>query len=304
MHIPASFRKKAARQFGEVGPAWVASLPGILARCEERWHLTDLTPAANLSINLVCYAHSAVHGPVVLKIAGPHAEGLTEMIALRLYDGRHACRVLECDEADGAMVQERLVPGDDLRSLADREEQLRIGADLVAALPIAADDDHGLPHYRDWVRDAIEITHARYGPDARMVRLMDAAQATFDAICPPGSAQALLHGDLHHENMLLGRDGEWVAIDPQGVIGPPFLESARFIQNHVIRNTAVPLDELDHTVTYVAERLGQPKAEIAGALFLLHVLSMLWGLQMGYAPGRIARNLDECEALLEYARSV
>lgn len=302
MRIPEGFLAKAARQFGEAGPGWVAALPEVVARCEAQWGLTDLVPAPNLSINLVCYGRSATHGPVVLKIAGPHDEGPTEMTALRLYDGRHACRCLARDQTHVAMLLERLSPGHDLRSLPDREAQRRIGAELVATLPIPLAEDHGLPHYRDWVEKAIAITHARHAPDARAVRLMAAAREAFAAISPPDAPRYLLHGDLHHENMLLGRGGQWLAIDPQGVIGPPVLETGRFVQNHVIRNAELSMAELDHTVGYVAERLDVPKRTVARALFVLHVLSHLWGMQMNDTPARIARGFGQCKVLLGYAQ--
>ncbi len=301
MHIPEYFLRKAARQFGAAGPGWVQQLPALLARCEAQWQLTDCVPVDNLSINLVCYARSALYGDVVLKIEGPHTERYTEMTALRLYAGRHACTCFALDEASAAILLERIVPGYPLRALPDKREQLSIGAELVAKLPIRLDQSYGLPYYGDWITNAIAVAHTQYQPAPRLLTLMDVAAALFREICPGDEPRYLLHGDLHHENMLRAADGEWKVIDPQGVIGAPFMESARFIQNHVIDEAdELHWDMLDETVAYFAAQLDETKYHIASALFILHVLSTGWGYEMNYEAGRLAKLTDECEGLLNY----
>jgi streptomycin 6-kinase len=240
----------------------------------------------------------------VLKIEGPHEERYTEMIALRLYEGRCACKCLEADEDAGAVLLERIVPGHDLRTLPSKRAQLEIGAELVAGLPIPVNETYGLPLYVDWVTNAIATTRARVEPDTRMTRLMTVADELFREICPGDAPQALLHGDLHHENMLENRNGEWKAIDPQGVIGAPFLETARFIENHAIDDAGLSLETLDEAVAYLAERLGETKRIIGSAVYVLHVLSTCWGYEMNYDRERIAQQINECEDLLKYVRSV
>lgn len=305
MQIPDYFIHKATRQFGEAGPGWVKQLPSLLARCEDQWQLTDCVPAENLSINLVCYARSALYGDVVLKIEGPHPDRFTEMTTLRLYAGRQACTCLAIDEEIAAILLERIVPGYDLRTLPDMQEQLEIGAEVIATLPIPLQEPHGLPHYRDWITRAIANTHAHYHPSAQMIHVMAAAAELFDQICPGDEPRYLLHGDLHHDNMLFHNDGMWKVIDPQGVIGAPFLESARFIQNHVIdQDNVFHWDMLDDTVAYFAARLGESKYNIASAFFILHVLSTCWGCEMNYEEDLLARLIDECGALLEYVRAI
>jgi streptomycin 6-kinase len=126
----------------------------------------------------------------------------------------------------------------------------------------------------------------------------------FRELCPAGSPQVLLHGDLHHENMLQGSDGEWKAIDPQGVIGPLFFETGRFIENQAIDDDGLCLETFDEAVGYLAGRLGESKRTIAGATFILDVLSTCWGYQMGYDAARINQQIGQCEESLQYARRV
>lgn len=302
IQIPQYFLEKAAHQFGDDGPEWVRQLPILLAACQEKWRLSDCVPAANLSINLVCYARSEIHGDVVLKIEGPHSERFTEIVALRLYGGRRVCKCLEVEGDADAVLLERIVPGHNLRSLPDKRTQLEIGAELIAELPFPLDHPYRFPAYGDWISRAVATTHERFNPDARMVNLMAEMENCYQGLCPPDGPQFLLHGDLHHENMLQHSDEEWKAIDPQGVIGPPLLECARFMENHAIDNNGLSLEILDETVGYLADRLAEPRRAIGNAAFIMHMLSTCWGLEMGYSAARIEQQIVECEEMLQYVR--
>jgi streptomycin 6-kinase len=298
MQIPDYFIRKAGRHFGG---DWISNLPKYLDRCQEKWHLTNMHPVGNLSINLVCYAQSDIYGDVVLKLEGPHSERYTEIIALQLFGGRHACQLLAVDREIAALLLERVSPGSHLRTLPDKRKQLEIGADLISNLPIPVDQTHRLPTYRQWINNATDTILPAYQPNPRLRSLMSITEGLFNEICPPGSPQYLLHGDLHHDNILQSNHAGWKIIDPQGVIGVPFMESARFIQNHIVGgNRDLFFEDLDETVAFFARRLHQPKRLIGSAVFILHVLDTCWDLEMNYEQEWIANQINECEFLLEY----
>lgn len=294
--IPAYFQRKAARQFGQAGPGWVRELPLILSQCIERWNLSDCQPIDELSINLVCFAKSPTYGDVVLKIQGPHTERFTEMTALELYNGRCACRCLECDRERAAMLLERILPGNDLRSIPAKDEQLAIGTEMLCALPTPLCETHGLPSYRDWITTAFSTVQREYEPDALMKKLMSSAWELFVEVDDAG--QFLLHGDLHHDNILQSGTGEWKIIDPQGVVGSALFECGRFIQNHVIHDTGIDREEAFRTISYVAAHLGRPARHVAAAFFILHLLSTCWGYEMNYVPEDLSRGVLESAELV------
>jgi streptomycin 6-kinase len=300
--IPTYFLEKARRQFGAAGPAWVEALPSLLARCIQRWDLADCRPIENLSINLVCYATSPTYGEVVLKIQGPHNERFTEMTALELYGGVHACRCLECDREQAVMLLERLLPGDDLRTVRSKDEQLAIGAEMLRRLPIALDGSHGFPHYRDWLTNAFTTMERQFQPDKLTKHLMASAWELFQEL--DDASRFLLHGDLHHENILKSSNGAWKVIDPQGVIGPPLFECGRFIENHVIDDSGLDGEQTFSAIAYLAEGLQQPRRSVAGSFFILHLLSMLWGYEMNYTSEILAQGIGECGEILRLVGEV
>ncbi|MFN2230372.1 MAG: aminoglycoside phosphotransferase family protein [Anaerolineae bacterium] len=294
--IPEYFQRKAARQFGGAGPGWVEALPTVLANCLERWELTDCEPIDDLSINLVCFARSPAHGEVVLKIQGPHTERFTEMTALELYGGERACRCIECDREQAAMLLERILPGNNLRSVPAKNEQLAIGTEMLCSLPIPLQETHGLPHYQDWMTTAFATVRRDYQPDGMVEELMGSAWELFREVDDGG--QFLLHGDLHHENMLQAHNGEWKVIDPQGVVGSRLLECGRFIQNHVIDDDGIDPEETFRTIAYIADAMGKPPRHVAAAFFILHLLSYCWGYEMNYEPEALGRGFRECAEVL------
>jgi streptomycin 6-kinase len=58
----------------------------------------------------------------VLKLGMPHMEGKHEIDALRLWNGNASVRLLEADDALGAMLLERCEPGTALRMLPEPEQ--------------------------------------------------------------------------------------------------------------------------------------------------------------------------------------
>jgi len=304
MEIPEYFLQKASRIFNDQGPAWVQELPSFLDRCIDMWQLSDCVPINDLSINLVCYAHSSQYGEVVLKIQGPHTERYTEITALQRYNGRHACRLHAVDWSIPAMLLERIQPGTCLRVLEDKAEQLRIGVEMLAQLPIPIEKDCGLPNYFTWLENVTKTMYAAFHPDDMMKNLLAEAHKFYIDIEPEREPLMLLHGDLHHDNILRKGENAWAVIDPQGVVGAAFLESGRFLQNHVLPESgSIQPSEVASAIAVVAHGLGQPWQRIAKTLFVLHFLSLCWSYEMQDDPQQLAIGRQQCLDLIELIQS-
>ncbi len=97
----------------------------------------------------------------------------------------------------------------------------------------------------------------------------------------------LLHGDLHHENILWDDALGWLAIDPKGVIGPKPMECGRFLHNFVEDEVPginhlrdAPMDDvceiMEMRIRTFAAALGLPRADLLRASFVDSVLSFCW----------------------------
>src|SRR5688572_6817005 len=71
-----------------------------------------------------------------------------------------------------------------------------------------------------------------YPGDHRLPRaLVERAGRLFDALCASAPARVVVHGDLHHDNVLRAEREPWLAIDPHGVVGDPGYEARSMVYN-------------------------------------------------------------------------
>ncbi len=73
----------------------------------------------------------------------------------------------------------------------------------------------------------------------------------------------MLHGDLHHDN-ILQNGNYWVVIDPKGLIGEPAYEVSSFIRNSIpeLLNHADAPNIIHNRVTRFAAALELPERRI------------------------------------------
>lgn len=302
MHLPQTFTDKIPLVFGQEGRAWLEALPHTLARCQERWRLTNLRLAEGLSYNLICFAEAPDHGEVVLKL-GVHAAGLqTEQRALACFAGRGVCTCHDADLGLGALLLERLVPGFDLTRVTSSRERFAVAANLFITMPIAPPADQAFPSYREWITGAFSRARAENRVGAGLLAMVAVAERFFAAIDTPDRPRVLLHGDLHHMNILQDGQGRWRAIDPKGVIGVPCMGAARFMQNEFrMGDRADRAERLKQMTARFAAALGEREAVIAQCAFVEHVLATCWSVEEQIEPEALRTAVEECAALLEFS---
>jgi streptomycin 6-kinase len=85
-----------------------------------------------------------------------------------------------------------------------------------------------------------------------------------------------LHGDLHHENILLGERG-WLAIDPKGVLGDPGFDAANMFSNPLHRHElTLDPERIAHMAEVFGGVLGQPPVAILDHAIAWGGLSSSW----------------------------
>lgn len=272
--IPDTFVRKQIALHGAEGRAWLERLPTILAACARRWGLTLGPPFPNLSYHYVAPATRADGMPAVLKACSPTGEFATEAAALRVYDGRGAARLLAADPEREAMLLERLQPGTPLTTVADDEKATAIAVDVMRALWQPAPPNHRFPAAADWGERFVQLRqHFGGGTGPFPAALVLAAERLLIELNASAAAPVVLHGDLHHDNILAAGAHEWLAVDPKGLIGEPACEAGgAFLWNRLPAPAAGP--ESDHIL---ARRIDQ----LAGALGIERERVWGWGLVQG-----------------------
>lgn len=167
---------------------------------------------------------------VVVK-AGDPADRVREALALDAFGGG-ATEVLEHHGPCGLLVTRRVLPGDDIRPLARRDDDAATRAIAHVALELHADqrEVEGLPDL-DRIESAFDG-----GSDPRLPHeTVAAAHRILRDLLADATPSVVLHGDLQHHNVLrlegphAGPD--WIAIDPHGWVGDPAFEVAALLAN-------------------------------------------------------------------------
>jgi len=166
------------------------------------------------------FAYAAPLGEHVLKITPPEDDQADhEADALLLWAGDGAARVLWHDPRRRALLLERIKPGNDASTVSDAEAVdalLDVGPRLWR--PVEAGR----------FRSASGQTLGYLSKHAGAHPLVAVAHDLFVGLEP--REHVLLHGDLHHHNLLRGFD-RWVAVDPKPLIGEREFDVAAFLWN-------------------------------------------------------------------------
>jgi streptomycin 6-kinase len=238
MEWPAGFKRNVEGAFPQ-GEEWLRSLPQLLREFENRWKLA-IGPPFELSFNYVAPAVDASGNSVVLKAGVPRRELISEIHALRLYDGDGAVRLLDFDTEKGVMLLERLIPGRSLQTFSDAvsdEVATRVAAQVMRRLWRPLPAAHSFATVEQWAL-GLERLRQRFdgetGPFPK--RLVEKAERHFDELLSSSASNVLLHGDLHHLNILKSPDA-WKAIDPKGVAGEPSYDICALLLNPISRHS-------------------------------------------------------------------
>lgn len=209
-----------------------------------------------------------VERPEWRKRARSRAESLREVEALRLL-GPPAVRLLRVE--DEVVVLERVQPGTPAAARPDDEALVAVTTTL-RALWTTVPPDCRLPTVRQ------ECT-ALYDEDAVSLlpaAVVVAARRVLDQLLHDPAPDRVLHGDLHHQNLLWSHDRGWVAIDPHGVVGDRGYDVGPFLINPW---NADPASLLDHRLPLLAQHLDLPVHRVAGWGLVRAVLAEAWHVQ-------------------------
>ncbi len=105
VEIPAEFLQVGSR--GPDWAAWLDGLPRLTRELLDDWDLRVDGASAYGNCALVVPVLAKDGTAAVLKVQFPHAEAETEHLALRIWDGNGAIRLLRADPRRFAMLLER-----------------------------------------------------------------------------------------------------------------------------------------------------------------------------------------------------
>jgi streptomycin 6-kinase len=284
--VPDDFARAIVAFRGAEGAAWLRSLDASVRECAARWSLEVGPPFLPLSYNYVATAKRADGARLVLKLCFPDAEAATEREALRLFDGRGSVRLLDSDEERAALLLERLEPGTKLAEMCETDDEgaTSFAASVMRSLWRPAPRAHDFPSVARW-GEGFRRHRERFDGESGPIpsRLFDEAETLFRELNDSAAEPVLLHGDLHHENILAARREPWLAIDPKGIVGEAAYEVGALLRNPNNRMLAWPnlSRVMSRRVRQLSDELGFERERVRGWGLSQAILAAVWSCEDG-----------------------
>jgi streptomycin 6-kinase len=217
-----------------LGPSWgdwLDRLPRWTSEVLAEWQLSrDRDVAWHGCCSLVLPVRTQSGRPAVLKLTyDGDDESLHEGLALQHWAGRGAIEMYRADPGRRALLLER-VHREDLTTVDD-DEACKVVARLYRRLHVPAPGRLRTvtSYYERWLDDL-----ARLSRDAPLPRryVEQALSLGRDLVTDSGSTGVVVHGDLHHENVLAADREPWLVIDPKAMSGEPAYELEPMLFNN------------------------------------------------------------------------
>jgi streptomycin 6-kinase len=224
---------------------WLARLPGLVGRLEERWAIAvgpPFQPGGQTA--WVGPARDEEGRDLVLKVMWRHPEAVHEADGLRVWAGDGAVLLHRSAELDDtiALLLERCRPGTPLAERPEPEQD-EVVAGLLPRLWLEPPAGHSFRPLgemcRDWA-DRFERKAAIHPPPLD-TGVMKEGIALFRSLPDTSPRQVLLCTDLHAENVLAAERQPWLVIDPKPYVGDPTYDVLQHLLNCPDRLQADPV---------------------------------------------------------------
>lgn len=221
--------------------------------------------------------------PCILKVAREGSDEKTAAV-LKHYDGNGAVRLIKLEGQ--ATLLERAMPGTHLSALVLRGEDdqaTQILCDVIKKLH-ARETFFGSTISVEDLKEGFE--RYLYSGDSQIPQsLVKEAESIYGEFVKSQKKPILLHGDLHHDNVLYDERRGWLAIDPKGYIGEPTYEVGALLRNPVAHPDLYQNPErMRRRVSIICERLGFERERVIAWAFSQVVLAGIWSVEDQQSP--------------------
>ena len=275
-------KKKIIEHFGK---EFYLDMLSKLNKYTKLWNLSEIRQIDYYSVNCIFSCISEKYGDCIIKLGKPSNETLTESQTLLEYSASGVfCRIYEADITGGVLLIERIIPGTRLRDEPNLDKRLDSFCGLLSDLHIKAADKSIYPTYLGWVTRILEYMRTR--SDCKILfEKMEKAEKICRNLCEKYGNEMLLHGDLHHDNILIGENNQLRIIDPKGVVGDKVFEIPRFILNEFDDEYNVDyVKKYKYTTGYISNKLEISEFDIRRLVFVEMSMANCWTVEDGGKP--------------------
>lgn len=258
------FHSNIISLYGDNGQKWLDNLPQTIEKVTKKYALTDVQTGMKdvpLSFNYIFFAKYK-NTDAVIKLSPNIKDSKRETEALRHFNGMGMVKLLAA--YDNIIIMERAEPGIILEK--NNPRSIEIACNCLTKLHSANTNFNKsyFPTIEEWLKP-IDLEW-NYNPD-----IIRQARKYKEELLPQYNKRILLHGDLHHDNILKHGNG-YVAIDPKGLIGDPINDMWNLVT------------DFEQDTIYIANHFNYKLSDIRKWYFIHLVLAICWGFEDNIYP--------------------
>lgn len=253
----------------------------ILATYINRWHLAEIKLIPYYSVNILFSVQLLDGQPAILKIHSQVDRYTTREISMLQRGLPLYCRLINFSEEDGVLLLQK-GEGASLHHIDDLYSRLDVFVKVFKSIHLSINQDSlaqaVYPTY-------LELLHnienwAKHNESNALLPYIDEALVIYDELQAIYPNKYVLHGDLHHDNIIYLEQNTPIVIDPKGVIESELFDVPRFILNEFTDDVIdSDVEKIVNTIKYLSYKLNLPAQHIAKVLCIESILSVTWTLQ-------------------------
>lgn len=268
------------------------TIDSLIKNAAVEFELSNILPLGYESGYQKNHVFSAIqkNKSVILKISEDSEELEREYNALKAFANLGGVGVLAYSK--NSILLERIESGNSLKEYfpSDEETSVNILSEIIKKLQSAPRCSYIFPSIDKWL--ALLDEEAFY-KNEDIADLIKKAAVIKNELLSVKKPQILLHGDLHHNNILKGSDG-WKVIDPKGVIGEAEYEVGCFIRNPINELASHPdsINIIQNRISSLSAKLSYDSQRVAKWCFVQAALSFLFAKQDGVDTQSFKRQVE------------
>jgi streptomycin 6-kinase len=231
--------------------------------------------------------------PCMLKVALIEEERIGRQLMI-WWNGQGAAKVLLHD--DNAILMERAIGSHSLVEMARKNQDDEASSIICSVISrLHAAPHHSLPEkiipLSKWFRSLKQVAKEKGG-------ILKKAWLTSEHLLQNPQDIKVLHGDIHHQNILDFGVSGWLAIDPKGILGERYFDYANIFCNPDAE-TATKSGRLERQARVVSAIAGLDYQRLLQWILAYAGLSAAWHFEDG-SSADLALEIAEISSSLQY----
>lgn len=296
IRLPEKFKIKIINRYSDEGKKWLDSIDSIVSKYTEKFKLTNIKLIDELTMNIVFFATSKIYGEVVIKILASKKGFISETNYMKICNSKYLVKCYYSNLEDRIILLKRIIPGENLSTLKDRNERIEIFCDILNDLNIENISNNNIRSFDDVLKEKISFIIEDKDKYSNIIYLAYKAIDLNNELKKMNLPIVILHNDLHHKNILKSAN-YWKVIDPVGITGYKVLDLLQFIRYELeIENR--DLSKLHEIITLVSKYTNHDVLLIYKSLFVYSVDKLIFYIKSKASKTTITYNTNFLNAIL------